>query len=116
MKPLKTYRMVLTELCMCPSEKNESQRHKQFRNLLNVMLFINIVTYSVSSAVFILKSDNLEDKFNALFQIMSCLTIMYSFIVMILIRGKVGVVFENLTAFSDECKTVIFYELTLYLG
>lgn len=104
MKPLKIYRMVLTKLSMCQSDVYESQREEVIRILFNCIFFVIIVSYALSSAVFIWKTDDLEEKLYAFFQICGSLVMIYPFIVMILLRRKIASIFDELSELFDECK------------
>lgn len=104
MQPLENHRNVLTKMSMCLCDKNEWRREKVIRILSNVILFILFVNFFVSSAVFMWKSVNLEDKLFVLFQIGAGLVVIYPFIVMILQRRKTTTIFENLNEFYNKCK------------
>lgn len=108
MKPLESIRKILEKLCMHSLADNESQCEKLMRILFSSILFSLILSILVSSAVFISKSADLEDKLYGLFQSCGSLVADYSFIVAVLLRRKIAIIFENLTKFYDECKTFFF--------
>lgn len=107
MKPLKNHQEVLIKLYHS-SDENESQSKKVIRILLMVTLFVMNLSFTISSAVFMWKSVNLEEKLYPLFQICGGLVI-YSSIVMIILRRKVAAIFENLSEFHNECKEFSLY-------
>lgn len=104
MEPLKTQQTVLSKLCICPIDENESRREKKIRILLNCTLHIIMASLMISSAFFIWKSVNLEERLCALFQIGGCVIVLYPFVIAILLRREIIFVFENLTGLYDECK------------
>lgn len=104
MEPLEIYRKVLIKLCMCSGDDNVSPRAEVIRIVLTCIIFVLWWSHVISCAIFIWKSDDLEDQFYVGLQLCGCTMIIYSLIVMNLFRRKNTATFENLTEIYDECK------------
>lgn len=113
MTPLETHKMVLTNLCISSSDDDKISPKGVIRILVNFLLLTLISCFVISTAVFYLKSTDLEDKLFAVFQICGCLSLGYSFIVGILSRRKVANIFKDFDAFYDECKWQFFHSISL---
>lgn len=104
MKPLKSNRDVLTKLFMCSSDGNESFCEELTRIIFTFTLFTITVSFTVLSAFFIWKSADLEGQLYGLFQLCGCVIMIYSLIIMILVRQKNAAIFEKLAELYDKCK------------
>lgn len=115
-KPMAINKRVLIWLCMYPVDNPTNTRTKLFYVIFSFFIFASILSGFLSALTFFLKfvTINLEESLYAFFQVVACFSGIYMMIITILLlRSKMGEIFDEFFKIYDKCAGKIRFDILL---